>query len=805
MMHRQVTAAAIVVVAVVMGAAQLTRSAAQPQSLAGSSLRPIDDGDALIGGIIEMLAGRNTGDSRPSIERVVVVEDDARRLVVAVTYSGLNNLRLAGETRGRDRRRQPFIVAQPVSLVSAAGDATIAFELQGGVPEGTRIESASLRLVAFDPARPSIPVLSRTFALPKQWAVAPSPSNVVITVAPRGVGTAARLGSRPDYAQPPKILVPIRGTAVTTQPGTVIRRDHRDRATGTATRPTGGTVRDHRDGAATGTATRPTGGTVRDHRDGAATGTATRPTGGTVRDHRGGAATGTATRPTGGTERDHRDGAETGTTARPTAGEARDHRDTQSGNVRDHRTRERQQVAQRTRRAAETLSPNAKMVMVDRFRYGIKPEDAQQGAQGPAASAVELLEGLRTEDIDLDPASLLSIATSIYPDKNATSGIFYYHPRSYHLEWTPESGYGMRILYGAAAGDGAAGDVLMAARLKSGLDLSEVQLATQLLTAYTRRNGLGQFKGLRPLPLEKDGTDVSFGSVLGQYSIPKDKIAVTALSDVLGEIEVSWITDPVTKENLQLALVEDVGVSGEVSFTPTGKALAPQVPISIQLGDRDSFGRLRWNRDEGPRNVTPYPLRLRYLHALCIDPNTNAPILYTWSLGDSDVPPMARVRWDASRVPAWIDTEAKRIWVDYEVARNCDACDKQVLDAITGGVTSVTAEQITFHTITPLADVGGYEITAQVRSRYFDPKDRTVVERAVVLKADNQDVTLRPIYSAGRRDGEPLFEYRLDLAMPDGTVHRGASWITSDTLRVLVGRAQLEQSLGMLPAKVQVP
>jgi hypothetical protein len=41
--------------------------------------------------------------------------------------------------------------------------------------------------------------------------------------------------------------------------------------------------------------------------------------------------------------------------------------------------------------------------------------------------------------------------------------------------------------------------------------------------------------------------------------------------------------------------------------------------------------------------------------------------------------------------------------------------------------------------------------------------------------------------------------------MPDGTVHRGASWITSDTLRVLVGRAQLEQSLGMLPAKVQVP
>jgi hypothetical protein len=139
--------------------------------------------------------------------------------------------------------------------------------------------------------------------------------------------------------------------------------------------------------------------------------------------------------------------------------------------------------------------------------------------------------------------------------------------------------------------------------------------------------------------------------------------------------------------------------------------------------------------------------------------------------------------------------------VDYDVSQNCDTCDKAVLDGITGGVTSVTAEQITFHTISPLADVGGYELTAHVRSRFFDPKDRGVLEKTLVLKADNQDFTLRPIYSAGRRDGERLFEYRLDLAMPDGTVHRGARWISSDALRVLVGRAQLEQSLGMLPAR----
>ena len=113
----------------------------------------------------------------------------------------------------------------------------------------------------------------------------------------------------------------------------------------------------------------------------------------------------------------------------------------------------------------------------------------------------------------------------------------------------------------------------------------------------------------------------------------------------------------------------------------------------------------------------------------------------------------------------------------------------------------MASDQITFHTITPLADVGGYEITAYVRSKYFDPRDRTEVQKPVVLKADNQDFTLRPIYNQPRGAGEPLFEYLLELAMPDGSTYRGTKWIPSDGLRVLIGRVQLEQSLGTLPGK----
>lgn len=750
-------ATAIVITTVATIAIPHVRAGAQ--NLAGSTLQPVENADSLIGDLIDKFVSGGSRTERPIVDRVVVVEDGPRRVVVTVAYSTFPAARLSAEVR--DRRRPGPVRVDPVDVAPGAGEATLVLELQGSMPDDSTFESRYLRVVATDPQRGGL-LVTRTFALPKKWAAVTSPQNVRLKVAPVPIGSTASLGDQPNYARPPKVAVPMR-----TPPGGVSVGPASGRP-GVMTAPPppvapppAGTVRDHRGGQ--------TGGqpVVRDHRGEPASGQPV------VRDHRGDqpASAGDAQ----ATVRDHRGDAST---------------------IRDHRA----QTAAETKPARQALPPRGAILNIDRFNFGVKPEDAQKGAQGPAPAPVELLEGLSIEDIDLNPAQLLSIASNIYPDKNPASGIFYYHPRAYHLEWSPESGLGMRILYGAATGSAGAGDVLMAARLQSGLDASEVQLARELLNAYQRRNRLPEVAALRALPLDKDGVDVSLSAVLGQYSIPKDKVAITGLSDVLGEIEVSWVTDPVTKENVQLALAQDVGVSGMVGFTAVGGTLAPQVPISIQLADRDSYGRLRWNRSEGLRNITPYPIRLRYLHALVIDP-ANVPILYSWSLGNAEVPPQGSVQWDASRVPAWIDTVAKRVWIDYSVVQTCDVCDRQVLDAITGGVSSVTSEQITFHTITPLADVGGYELTAQVRSKYFDPKDRTLMQKSVVLKADNQDFMVKPIYSGNAESGDHVFEYLLELAMPDGTVYRGTRWIPSDTLRVLVGRAQLEQSIGTLPGK----
>jgi hypothetical protein len=559
------------------GGLLISHTTVHAQNLSGITLQPIENADTLITDLIDHFTGGRR-DPKPVIERVVVKDDSGGRLALAITYSGLANCRLAGEVRGSDRRRQPQIQSDPVQLTAATGEAALTLDLRNPPSEDVTIDSAYLSLIATDPAHGAMPVISRVYRLPKQW-LAGQASGQVTTVRPEPIGTAAKLGARPDYEPPPKVLVPMKVLSPAVTP----------------------VVRDHR--------------VMRAPADAATAPPSPVP-------------------------------------AAPAAARVVE--------VSPAVMAERRSTAAKTTAVTATLPPRAAVMQIDRFRYGVRPEDVQKGAQGPAPSPIELLEGLRTEDIDLNPAVLLNIASSIYPDKNPASGIFYYYPRSYHLEWSPESGPGMRILYGAATTAGNAGDVLMAARLESGLDLSEVQLATELLNAYKRRNPSTVFTVLRPLPLEKDGVDVSLGAVLGQYSIPKEKIAITGLSDVLGEIEVSWVTDPATKENLQLALIQDVGVNGMVAFAAAGGALAAQVPIAIQLADRDSFGRVRWVRTDGYRNLTPYPVRLRYLHALVIDPRNNLPILYSWSLGNTQIAPQSAAKWDATKVPEWIDTEAKR-------------------------------------------------------------------------------------------------------------------------------------------------
>ena len=181
---------------------------------------------------------------------------------------------------------------------------------------------------------------------------------------------------------------------------------------------------------------------------------------------------------------------------------------------------------------------------------------------------------------------------------------------------------------------------------------------------------------------------------------------------------------------------------------------------------------------EGYRNVTPYPIRLRYLHALIIDPRNNLPILYSWSL-DNIGGASAGARGVGRRArPAWIDTEAGTR-LGRLLRRRLLRRVRQAGARRHHGRRARRSRRSESRS-TPSRRWPTRAATRSPRRCARNTSTRRIareLRKSVVLKADGQDFILKPIYNVSRPAGEPLFEYLLELAMPDGTIHTGTTWI----------------------------
>jgi len=440
------------------------------------------------------------------------------------------------------------------------------------------------------------------------------------------------------------------------------------------------------------------------------------------------------------------------------------------------------------------------LVALDGYRFGLGKKEQDLGAKGPSSEPVELAEAMRV-DVDLRRQDLLDVFPLVYRDQNPDSGVYYYLPGRYRLAWQADEGYGLRFLYTATAGT-SGGDVLVALRLDARVDLQEVEIARRLLQAYIKRHGLGQLRQLRPLPISGPPEVSLAGNLEHQYDIPATKVSVSALSDSLAEIEIGFSVDSVTKENLQLALEENVGLAGRVTLTPYGDELSGQeVSLDVRLADASTFGRFAWQRDAPWHNPTPYPIALRYLHIMTLD--GEVPMVYSWQLEGEDVPPGAIAEMATDSIPSTLDSKAVRAWLDYRVVSDCEPCTRAIIETVSGGVSSIAAREITFRVLSPLADLGAEEMVLRVRSRYFHPQSRDWLEKPqIILSRDHQSLTVGSIYvdPAGDLDpagesGTPFFEYKLDVVMPDGSFHSGSPWIPSSELYQPIGRVQAERAM----------
>jgi len=418
-------------------------------------------------------------------------------------------------------------------------------------------------------------------------------------------------------------------------------------------------------------------------------------------------------------------------------------------------------------------------------------------AKGPGNVKISLLSEISASISGFQEKDLTNAYGWVYQDKNPDSGIYYYLPRRYDLSWDPTNGHYLRVDYKAASDAGAAGGVVLAATLRTGIDSTDIELMKQLLLSYP--GVAGHAVRLQPVPPGAAPTIVLQEKTWGA---PADRIVA---SDRTEDVQIAWATTSTEVENLRIALRGE-GIQGNL-VVPIGESGdTMNAPVSVGLASTATFGRMTWKRDAAWQNQTPYPLRLNYVHALTLQ--GGRPVVYSWQAGAARVPPGAFVRFDATRVPTWLDSgpqAALRTWIAYSVESNCEACDKVAMAPVTGGVSQTSAQHIVFHTLSLLSRSGASRVKIQVRSLYLDPNKREMAEMAsFTLDADDKNFTApQPIYQppAGERTSGPLFEYRLSLVMPDGSKYDGQNWVGVDALsdEYEISAEDVRKSLGFLP------
>ena len=446
-----------------------------------------------------------------------------------------------------------------------------------------------------------------------------------------------------------------------------------------------------------------------------------------------------------------------------------------------------------------------------RERRRLEAEQARD-VQGPSPlGAINLLEGLRVDPgVPLLHQDILQIDHQLYQDANPKTGLFYYLPKRYDLAWNPTDQYAMKVIYGLAQPDAEEGEVYMAARFDSGVDASELNVAKQLLAAYIFRNsgrGAIRFRELRALPLRATSDISLFGGASNQFSIPPDSISVQGVSGLLGVLDVSWATDTRRLLNIESLLRTHAGIHGSVTFhAAADDSFARAIPLELEVASPKTFGRIPFDRHRGWQNGTYYPVRLHRLHMLYLARKGEAglpphtPVVFTWELGNVAVPPGGKVRWNDQHLPPGVEDGALLAWVTSSVDQNCTPCNDRVFD--TKFIPPMpSSRDVVFTTGDVFEATGAHRIAVYLRSPFLDPQRSNIVTQpAVWLTEDGDETTVARLFVSDREltgagADEPLYEYRVEITMLDGSVLGSPEWKPSRSLDFLLGSASVSDLL----------
>lgn len=400
-------------------------------------------------------------------------------------------------------------------------------------------------------------------------------------------------------------------------------------------------------------------------------------------------------------------------------------------------------------------------------------------------------------DVDFTGRELLNVFNTIYRDKNSHSGYYYYLPAAYNLSWSAGTGeYEFSASYSAANEDGR-GETTVTAILKPKLGGNELKLVKELLKKSIEGKPEQQYgiAEIAPMPMAQ-APEIAFSN-LGQFDVAAQDISIRAPSDLMDPIYISFTTSRI--DDLMGMFFNNIGLYGDVIIYPDGEGMPAtiRIPFNLKIDDPGTYGRFEltpgsWRN--GWQNQADYPVVLSRFNVLKKELDGRFKV-YTWQMGDKEIPEHAKVSFDGNLVPRWIDSNPniERIWLDYTV-KPCVSCNGTIKEKIIKGTSGSRVQQIGFTVLTPLEFTKAGMMKIRVRSYQADPNGRSKLSLPTLTVT--QDGTTHP---GGQlfipEGGTPDFEYMIQLYMADGTKHESEAWQQSHDLEVVIGTTQIQNMI----------
>jgi len=451
----------------------------------------------------------------------------------------------------------------------------------------------------------------------------------------------------------------------------------------------------------------------------------------------------------------------------------------------------------------KTTSAPATKDTASRKSSAIKPvvkDSVENDPKGASNRAVSLFDLIRSDVSFNNPADISPISLSnIYYDRNPKSGMFYYLPASYNLNWSEKGGFNFNSVYTKSTSEGN-GNVNMTASLLTGISSNEQSFIKEFLSSYLK--GIPEIKFNDVTALIPTNPKISLqGNLQSLYNIGPDKISVSVTSSIYDPIAASWSAETDVANEILTALGKGVGITGEMSFKADASDVSGfSVPVKIGLANEYSFGKMNLQntsyRSEVLSNKFPFPIQLTNIHVLIFNEAAGkfVPCVYTWSLGDKQVLPHSKIKIDANAIPTWIDNDprVKKIWVEYRLLP-CEYCTEEVISQVSSGSSGDRVHSIKMNSMGIFKKYNFSFMRVTIRSRFLDPKGNLPRELTFNITKDNEDVEAGPFYLWNEKDLS--YEYKIELFSEDKT-YSGTAWIAARDYQLYINRDIVKKSLG---------